>query len=148
MFCCKIEKNPDLFNLLCYFVWIKELFVLLCFFFHLCIWNRRCQHDPYGLHGLGFKVPKFVVFVAFSRDYVSQKNLCRNIQTWLALLHQSSCPYLSIWMRALLHQRTTGTRYPPATQHVFRYPIQCSFENHWVLGNLKISGIPVILGQV
>ena len=64
MFCCKIKQNPDLSNLLCYFVGMKELFVLLCFFFIFAFetgvantihmgfmdWGSKCQSLLCSLH--------------------------------------------------------------------------------------------------
>ena len=128
LICCAILSEPK--SCLSYYV----AFCIFSYTIHMDLvdWSSKCQSLLCSLH-----------FQKIS----SHKNLYRNIQTWLiALLHQSNRPYLSIQMCALLHQGTTGTWYPSATQHVFRDPTRSGFENHQILGKPKISDIPVILG--
>ena len=105
--------------------------------FYLCICNRRCQHDPYGLGGLGFKVPKFIVFVAFSRDFVSQK--------YTNLISTSTSIQLSISFDINVcspSPRNIGHPIPTCYTTCFPIPTWFGFENYEVLGSLKFQAYP------
>ena len=96
------------------------------------------------LHSM--KSPHFLLIKLYSHD------ICISIIVFLLQSCSISVSNVSSVSGGSATQGPTGTKYPPATWHFFRYPTMFSSENHQVSGNPKyqvpdILGIPDISGK-
>ena len=92
------------------------------------------------------KSPHFLLIKLYSHD------ICISIIVFLLQSCSISVSNVSSVSGGSATQGPTGTKYPPATWHFFRYPTMFSSENHQVSGNPKyqvpdILGIPDISGK-